>query len=501
MTSDFLPVRSSSIRKLALACASLLSLAASANGDGGSISAGKLRSLGEEAMMGRRYDEAAKYYRDAIDLEPEVAGNYYKLFRVHNRQRKLATALSDLTRALELEPTNAEYRKQKARLLVSLGQCDRAVEDYKLVTSSHSGDSSPELADAVAEATLCANEVEMATQAYNKGDYQGSIHFFTAAISHMDQASDLLYMKAQAEYYVGDYYGTVSDTAKILKVHPKHIEAYQLRGEAYFRLGEHDTAVTHFREGLKLDPEHKGCKAGHKAVKSIQKKEKRGDTAFEAGNHKDAIEHWIAAMQLDPTHDAFIRPTLIKLVRAHSALGQHDDAIARANEHLAGGESVEGKVALGDALLTAEKFEDAVRVFREAVDMQPNDRLEEARSKLKRAEVELKQSKEKNYYKILGVPRNAQKKDIKKAYRDLALKWHPDKVDPEMREKAEKKFQDISEANEVLSDDEMRAKFDRGEPVFENQGGQSQNPFGGQNQFFNQFQHGGGGQRRHFRFH
>ena len=106
----------------------------------------------------------------------------------------------------------------------------------------------------------------------------------------------------------------------------------------------------------------------------------------------------------------------------------------------------------------------------------------------------LKQSKEKNYYKILGVPRNADIKQIKKEYKKLALQWHPDKN--EDKEKAEKMFQDISEAYEVLSDKELRAKYDRGEPVFENQGG----GHGGGAHHFNPnhfFHHGGGGQ--HFR--
>ena len=69
------------------------------------------------------------------------------------------------------------------------------------------------------------------------------------------------------------------------------------------------------------------------------------------------------------------------------------------------------------------------------------------------------------------------------------------------KEEAEKKFQDISEANEVLSDPELKAKYDRGEPVFENQGGGGGNG-GYQNmhqQFFRQ-QQGGGGARHHFHF-
>lgn len=63
-----------------------------------------------------------------------------------------------------------------------------------------------------------------------------------------------------------------------------------------------------------------------------------------------------------------------------------------------------------------------------------------------------------DYYKILGVPKNASADDIKKAYRKLARQYHPDtNKDPQ----AHKKFQEINEANEVLGDPENRKKYDK----------------------------------------
>ena len=64
-----------------------------------------------------------------------------------------------------------------------------------------------------------------------------------------------------------------------------------------------------------------------------------------------------------------------------------------------------------------------------------------------------------DYYKTLGVAKNASAEDIKKAYRKLARKFHPD-VNPNDKE-AHKKFQQINEANEVLSDPEKRKKYDQ----------------------------------------
>src|ERR1700760_4209120 len=64
-----------------------------------------------------------------------------------------------------------------------------------------------------------------------------------------------------------------------------------------------------------------------------------------------------------------------------------------------------------------------------------------------------------DYYKILGIPKTASEEDVKKAYRKLARKLHPD-LNPNDKE-ANKKFQQINEANEVLSDPEKRKKYDQ----------------------------------------
>merc|ERR1712037_815958 len=110
-----------------------------------------------------------------------------------------------------------------------------------------------------------------------------------------------------------------------------------------------------------------------------------------------------------------------------------------------------------EVYLTEEMYDEAVNDYRRALEL--NEDFGRAKDGLATAQKRQKQASKRDYYKILGVRRNAGKKEIIKAYRKLAQKWHPDNFQDE----DDKKIMDIAAAKEVLSDTEMRQKFDQGE--------------------------------------
>src|SRR5271170_5408586 len=82
-----------------------------------------------------------------------------------------------------------------------------------------------------------------------------------------------------------------------------------------------------------------------------------------------------------------------------------------------------------------------------------------------------------DFYEILGVAKSATADDLKKAYRKLAMQYHPDRNSGDKG--AEQKFKDISEAYDILKDDQRRAAYDRfGHAAFEQTGGRGPGDFG-----------------------
>ena len=116
-------------------------------------------------------------------------------------------------------------------------------------------------------------------------------------------------------------------------------------------------------------------------------------------------------------------------------------------------ENFEASVAEYKAALDQAKFEDSVTELRSL------------QTELKKAEAALKRSKTKDYYKILGVPRDCTEGEIKKAYRKESLIHHPDKGGDE------EKFKLANEAFSVLSDPQRRQRYDLGEDDSEYGGG------------------------------
>jgi DnaJ homolog subfamily C member 3 len=165
-------------------------------------------------------------------------------------------------------------------------------------------------------------------------------------------------------------------------------------------------------------------------------------------------------------------------------------------------ESFYGLLYRAKSSLENEDFEVSVELLNKASQVRP-DKQDIVNPLLRKAQIALQRSKTKDYYKVLGIASDADERQIKSAYRKLCKVHHPDKAVRQglTKEQAEKKMAEINEAYEVLSDPELRARFDRGDDP--NAQGQQNpfhgSPFGGGGQPF-MFQQGGSGGQFQFQF-
>ena len=156
--------------------------------------------------------------------------------------------------------------------------------------------------------------------------------------------------------------------------------------------------------------------------------------------------------------------------------------------------SLPGLLNKAQAQVDAEDYEPAISTLNTAKEQHPQA-SEKIQPLLQNAHTLLKRSKTKDYYKVLNVANDADDLAIKRAYRRMTKQHHPDKAVSQgiEREKAQKKMAEINEAYEVLSDPELRQRFDRGDDP-NNPEQQQGGPFHG-----SPFGQGQGGQQFVFR--
>jgi len=489
---------------------------------GGKLSAGELRKLGDKALSAGDKKKAISYYSKVIAIEPNNELNYWKRASAHMRFRATHSALNDLDKAIELDPKMTKAYLNRARLRSKEGDCRGAKSDYEAVL--HLKPKKKGIAEKIAKLVHCAQLLDEVDSALRTGDCGRAKPALDELIDSPQGDSISNRMKrANCAISLGDFQIAMLDTRKILSADKNNLEAIALRGHAYYMLGDTQIAVNHFKEGLRSDPGHKKLKMLFRHVKKVLKQGDIAEKLMGENKFKEAGERYEQAFKLDPNHPVNALKFRYKRCEAFSkhakaesdsstegkATKETTNTAISACEQAISKEDTESSTytelicLLADAKGAGGNWEAAIKDLEIAIQRERSHKIME---QLEHAKRKLKMEKRKDYYQILGVARNANDKEIKKAFRKLALKFHPDKVSPDEQEEAEARFRDIGEAYEVLTDSEKRGRYDRGEDV-EVQGGQGQRPggfpFGGgfPGGFPGGFQfRQGGGQRFHFQF-
>jgi len=363
---------------------------------------------------------------------------------------KYKDALEDCKRAVDLDRNNSKILLRLARIYTSLGQPDEALATFARIQPQPSAkDMQParEMQHYVAAAQRALKDGTAASMVLHPLDMAEKLLGFGATRPRRWQL-----MRGEALLKMGDVnsLGEAQNIAmSLLRGNSQDPEALVLRGRALYAQGENDKAVLHFRKAISCDPDHRDAIKWLRTVQKLDRMKEEGNAEFKAGRTQSAIEKYSAALEIDPTNKGINSKLLQNRALCYNRLKQYDQAIADCERAISLDPSyLRARKTKATALGLAEKWEDAVREWKSIQEIEPEDRT--IAQEVRKAELELKKSQRKDYYKILGIDKNADENQIKKAYRKLAIVHHPDK-NPGDKD-AEARFKDISEAYETLSD-------------------------------------------------
>ncbi|KAI2639761.1 hypothetical protein GGS26DRAFT_283325 [Hypomontagnella submonticulosa] len=405
---------------------------------------------GNKFFKQKDYARAIAEYTSAIQLMPDEPTYLSNRAAAFMSDGQYEAALEDCARAVDLDPQNPKFLLRLARIYTSLGRPDEAMTTFGRIQP-------PASAKDMAAAKEMQRHVKAAQDALDRGT-SGSM-----VLHALDQAEKLLgpgaskprkwqLMRGYAYLKMGgvNSFGEAQNVAMaLLRQNSQDPEALVLRGRALYAQGENDKAVQHFRKALSCDPDFRDAVKWLRTVQKLERMKEEGNTDYKSGRWQAAFDKYSAALEVDPAN----RGTNSKLYQNRALcrikLKQYDEAIEDCDRAISLDASyLKARKTKANALGQAEKWEDAVREWKSIQELDPEDR--NIIREIRKAELELKKSQRKDYYKILQVPKDADEAAIKKAYRKLAIIHHPDKNPND--EAAAERFKDIGEAYETLSD-------------------------------------------------
>jgi len=399
--------------------------------------------------------------------------------------------------AVDAEASEAEALR--ARLLVLTGRWDAARAFLAQVHPAGPGDAGKDkraLQSADAEGmgkeagtrhvfiTNLTIAVEAGESATNRalaqlaaGSYLLAIQDFSRALEIAFESEQLHLWRAECGLRAYDYRVVRADVGAILgRINPLSTSALWIMGLALVRIVGHlDAGLHNLQLCLRWAFGHEECTAATRSTRAL----KRHWTSMrDALQYRDWVTTVAKAEQLlgaDKEAKYFVLRAQRALCIAHRELNDPKRTLEACQAATSGNmadiegleeEELETRESLLNyawALMQVHKWADALAALDLAQRLVgDNDkRVQEMREQVKRLQEDAGKF---DYYDILGVARDATLEMIKKAYRRLALLWHPDK-NPDNQEEAEEMFRKISEAYTALSDTDIRDRYNAGEDV------------------------------------
>ncbi|RKF73411.1 DnaJ-like protein subfamily C member 3 [Golovinomyces cichoracearum] len=438
-------------------------------------------------------NDALLYYDVAIARDPRNYLTYFKRGAAYLSLGKISKACADFDEVLSIKPGFEGALVQRAKIKARIGEWEASKKDYL----AH-GNSVQDLAlvEEARKASIFANNAE------NLGKWEECIVQSSKATEVASRMLTLRLTRANCRIQNGETREGIMDLKHVLQIQPGMTESrLQISATLFYDLADMEQGIDQIRNCLHYDQDLKSCKKLYHRERALEKQinlvkknleRKQYVTSLktlipsssgvgliqeikddikelrEAGTIAGKSTNKLLGLLLGLTCEAYFKASTQK--NFHKARAWCDEALEYEQNNLY------GLLSRAQKQIEAEHYEAAINSLTEASNQYPDSH--EIKQMLQDAQVNLKRSKTKDYYSVLGLPRDADSLQIKSAYRRLIKKYHPDKAHKQgvSKEEAEKKMATINEAYEVLSDPELKKRYDHGDDPNDHEQ-RYQNPF------------------------
>lgn len=419
------------------------------------------KELGNQQYKLKQYAKALVYYTEAIDLWPENSSYYGNRSACYMMQGNYSLAAEDACKAVSLDPKFVKGWIRVAKSYLALGDFKATENALAEIEKLEPGNSAR-----AAEFKNLENAKkwsEEAEKSYHKKDFRRVVFCMDRAVEICNACTKFKVMKAECLARLGRYQEAQELANDVLSNDKQNADAILVRGMCLYYQDNVERAFSHFQHVLKLAPDHSKAMEIYKKAKALKQKKEEGNEAFNNGKNKEAYGLYTEALNIDPNNISVNAKLYFNRALVSSKLGRVNEAVSDCSAALELDPTyLKALLRRAKCYMELQQFEEAVRDYEKASKM---DKSREIKNLLNNAKLELKKSQRKDYYKILGVSKNASTEDIKKAYRKRALVHHPDRhanaTDTEKQEQ-EKKFKEVGEAYTILSDPQKRTRYDNG---------------------------------------
>ena len=420
-----------------------------------------LKEKGNALFKEKRYEDAIKFYEKALDMNPTAEVLFSNKGTCKKCLKEYKDAINDYKKALELNPKNTKNMNRLASVYIITGQIGDAKLLQEKALNLEPNNSTYKEQMATIEKIL-EDETKL-NDKINEKKFEDAEEVCKRMIEKVSDFSDLKlkYIKILIE--------NVKLTEALQYIN-KEVNYTDKKNDEF----DYQTALCLYYDGqyekakkqiniMKSKGNQIDTKDLLNKVNTIESVKTKANELFKQKKYEEAIEEYTKILEFDPNNKKFNSLILCNRALCYQKLNKNVEALRDSNQSIKLNPFyARGYVKRGNVYMELKMYDDARADFQKAKDLDPN--VTGVEGFLSEANQKAEKARKRDYYAILGIDKNADEREIKRAYKKMAMKYHPDRNSEteESKKLAEKKFIDVNDAYSVLSDPKKRSMYDQG---------------------------------------